>query len=113
MRTRLAQRRAALIEALAEQLGDRARVRGADAGLHVLLCLDELAMREVRALREACRAHGVGIYPAAPFYARPPRRAEVLLGYGALGEDAIREGVRRLRRSLDALRGGAKDTARE
>ena len=104
MRTRLAQRRAALIEALAEQLGERARVRGADAGLHVLLCLDELAMREVRALREACRAHGVGIYPAAPFYARPPRRAEVLLGYGALGEDAIREGVRRLRRALDALR---------
>ena len=103
-RTRLAQRRAALIETLAEQLGERARVRGADAGLHVLLCLDELAMREVRALREACRAHGVGIYPAAPFYARPPRRAEVLLGYGALGEDLIREGVRRLRRALDALR---------
>ena len=108
MRVRLAQRRTALVEALAEQLGARARVRGADAGLHVLLCLDELAMRDVRALREACRVRGVGIYPAAPFYARPPRRAEVLLGYGALGEDAIREGVRRLRRALDVLRGGAK-----
>ena len=29
--------------------------------------------------------------------------AEVLLGYGALGEDAIREGVRRLREALDAM----------
>jgi GntR family transcriptional regulator/MocR family aminotransferase len=108
MRTRLAARRSALIESLARELGARARLSGADAGLHVLLRLDELAMREVRALREACRAHGVGIYPAAPFYARPPRRAEVLLGYGALGEDAIREGVRRLRGALDELRGGAK-----
>ncbi len=104
MRARLARRRAALIEALAQQLGERAQVRGADAGLHVLLRLDELALRDVRALREACRARGVGIYPAAPFYARPPRRAEVLLGYGALSEDAIREGVRRLRRALDELR---------
>jgi GntR family transcriptional regulator/MocR family aminotransferase len=108
MRTRLAARRNALIESLSHELPERARLSGADAGLHVLLRLDELAMRGVRALREACRAHGVGIYPAAPFYARPPRRAEVLLGYGALGEDAIREGVRRLRRALDELRGGVK-----
>ena len=110
MRVRLARRRAALIEALVKQLGERAQVRGADAGLHVLLRLGELAMRDVRALREACRARGVGIYPAAPFYARPPRQAEVLLGYGALGEDAIREGVRRLGRALDEVagRGGAR-----
>jgi GntR family transcriptional regulator/MocR family aminotransferase len=83
-------------------------VHGADAGLHVLLRLPELRMREVRALREACRTRGVGVYPAAPFYARPPRHAEVLLGYGALGEDAIREGVVRLRRALDAVERGAR-----
>jgi DNA-binding transcriptional MocR family regulator len=41
--------------------------------------------------------------PAAPFYARPPARAELLLGYAALGEEEIREGVRRLRRALDAV----------
>jgi GntR family transcriptional regulator/MocR family aminotransferase len=86
----------------------RARARRRRAALHVLLCLDELAMRDVCALREACRARGVGIYPAAPFYARPPRRAEVLLGYGALDEDAIREGVRCLGHALDELRRGKR-----
>ena len=101
MRTRLAARRAALMEATASELGERAELRGADAGLHVLLRLGELRASDVRALREACRRRGVGVYPAAPFYARPPRHAEVLLGYGALSEDAIREGVRRLRRALD------------
>jgi GntR family transcriptional regulator/MocR family aminotransferase len=108
MRARLAARRAALVDSLDRELGERAQVHGADAGLHVLLRLPELRMREVRALREACRTRGVGVYPAAPFYARPPRHAEVLLGYGALGEDAIREGVVRLRRALDAVERGAR-----
>lgn len=103
MRARLAARRAALIEAAARELGERAELLGADAGLHVLLRLPELRMAEVRALREACRRRGVGIYPAAPFYARPPRHAEVLLGYAALDEEAIREGLRRLRHALDEL----------
>jgi len=112
MRGRLAARRAALMEEVASELGERAQLRGTDAGLHVLLRLDELRMRDVRALREACRRRGVGVYPAAPFYARPPRHAEVLLGYGALGEDAIREGVRRLARALAAVAGGKEGVAR-
>ncbi len=103
MCARLARRRAALMEALGDELGARVRVRGADAGLHVLLAIDELPMRDVRALREACRRRGVGVYPAAPFYARPPRRAELLLGYAALDEASIREGVRGLRRALDSV----------
>jgi GntR family transcriptional regulator/MocR family aminotransferase len=99
---RLAARRRALVEALAAELGERAQVLGTRAGLHVLLRLPELSGRDVRRLREACRARGVGVYPAAPFYARPPARAELLLGYAALAEPAIRSGVRRLRQALDA-----------
>jgi GntR family transcriptional regulator/MocR family aminotransferase len=102
-RARHAARRRALVEALDGELGPRARVLGASAGLHVLLRLDELAARDVRRLREACRERGVGVYPAAPFYARPPARAELLLGYGALDEGAIHEGVRRLREAVDAI----------
>jgi GntR family transcriptional regulator/MocR family aminotransferase len=78
-------------------------VLGASAGLHVLLRLEELPARDVRRLREACRERGVGVYPATPFYARPPARAELLLGYGSLRESAIREGVRRLREAIDAI----------
>ena len=102
-RARTAQLRAALLDALESELGERARVRGASAGLHVLLELPELDARRSRRLREECRRRGVGVYPAAPFYLRPPPRVELLLGYAALDEKRIREGVARLRRALDAL----------
>ncbi len=78
---------------------------GTRAGLHVLLRLDELVGRDVRRLRGACRKRGVGVYPAAPFYSRPPARAELVLGFAALRESEIKTGVRRLREALDSLRG--------
>ena len=102
-RMRHAARRRALIEGVARELGDRARIFGVSAGLHVLLQLPELRARDVSRLRAACRERGVGVYPAAPFYAEPPPRAELLLGYASLGERAIREGVRRLREALDEI----------
>jgi len=95
--------RTAFSEALDRELGERAEVRGANAGVHVLVRLPERPARDVRRLREECRTRGVGVYPAAPFYARPPARAELLLGYAALRETQIRAGVRRLREALDAL----------
>jgi GntR family transcriptional regulator/MocR family aminotransferase len=102
-RLRFASRRRALVEALDREFGPRARVLGASAGLHVLVRLEDLGRRDVRRLREACRARGVGVYPAAPFYARPPDRAELLLGYASLDESAIREGLRRLREAVEAI----------
>jgi GntR family transcriptional regulator/MocR family aminotransferase len=102
-RTRAAARRAALLEALDAELGARAQVHGASAGLHVLLELRGVRAREVSRLRAECKKRGVGVYSAAPFYTRPPARAELLLGYAALDEARIREGVRRLRRAVDAL----------
>jgi GntR family transcriptional regulator/MocR family aminotransferase len=98
-------RRAALLEAMTDELGDRAEVVGADAGVHVLVRLRELSRAKGRALRAACRVRGVGVYPAAPFYSRPPRHAELLLGYAALDESAIREGVCRLRAAIDEVAG--------
>jgi GntR family transcriptional regulator/MocR family aminotransferase len=102
-RVRHAARRRALIEAVDRELGDRAQVLGVAAGVHVLLRLAELPARDVSRLRAACRERGVSVYPAAPFYAQPPPRAELLLGYAALGERSIRDGIRRLREALDQL----------
>jgi GntR family transcriptional regulator/MocR family aminotransferase len=102
-RIRTAARRVALLEAVASKLGERARVLGASAGLHVLLQLPQLSAREMPRLRSACRERGVGVYPAAPFYARPPAHAELLLGYAALSELSIRTGIGRLREALDSL----------
>jgi len=106
-RARTAERRAVLLDALTAELGPRARVRGASAGLHVLLELPGVRARSTSRLREECKRRGVGVYSAAPFYLKPPPHAELLLGYAALSEEQIREGVRRLRRAVDSLASGA------
>jgi GntR family transcriptional regulator/MocR family aminotransferase len=103
IRARHAARRASLLDAVERELDGRAIVVGESAGLHVLLRLPGLPRRETARLREACRERGVGVYPAAHFYAKPPPHAELLLGYGGLGERAIREGVRRVAQALDGI----------
>jgi GntR family transcriptional regulator/MocR family aminotransferase len=110
-RTRLrnAARRAALLAALGRELGPAAQVSGTDAGLHVLLWLPDLPASDATAFRHRCREAGIGLYPVAPYYRDPPDRAGYVLGYAALDEPRIREGVARLAELLRAqLRGGRR-----
>jgi GntR family transcriptional regulator/MocR family aminotransferase len=102
-RARTAARRRVLLDAITDQLGDRARVRGASAGLHILLELPDVDAGKGSQLRALCRRRGVGVYSAAPFYVSPPSHAELLLGYAALDDASIRDGIARLRLALDAL----------
>jgi GntR family transcriptional regulator/MocR family aminotransferase len=46
---------------------------------------------------------GVGVYPVRPFYARPPKRAGLLLGYTSLTEKEIADGIRRLTSVVAAM----------
>ncbi len=102
-RRRHARRREALLEATERELAERAQVVGTDAGVHALLRLPGLSASQARPLRSACRERGVGIYLASPYYTRPPACAEFLLGYAALDEARIREGIGRLASALDSL----------
>ncbi|HXC50239.1 MAG TPA: PLP-dependent aminotransferase family protein [Candidatus Limnocylindrales bacterium] len=102
-RTRTAARRRALLESVDSELAGRVEVLGASAGLHVLMKIPDMDARDVTRLRQACRELGVGVYPAGPFYSKPPAHAELLLGYAALSEETIREGIKRLRRALDLM----------
>jgi GntR family transcriptional regulator/MocR family aminotransferase len=52
------------------------------------------------ALLARAAAAGVGLQSIAPYYLSPPARAGVLVGYGALSEAQVREGIRRLARLL-------------
>jgi GntR family transcriptional regulator / MocR family aminotransferase len=45
---------------------------------------------------------GVAVYPARPYFRHPPPRPGLILGYAALDEAGIEEGIRRLRRAIDA-----------
>ncbi|MCC7372928.1 MAG: PLP-dependent aminotransferase family protein [Chloroflexi bacterium] len=91
-------RRAALLDALAQELGPLAEPGPSDAGLYLRVVLAE-GIDEDAVTREAA-ARGVAVYPARPYYQRPPARPGLILGYAALDEDGIREGIRRLREAV-------------
>lgn len=100
-RTHASRKREVMLAALHESFGDRVHVTGANAGLHVMLwLLDRPGTDELEICRRA-REVDVGVYPARNAFMRPPDEAVLLLGYGALDEDSIREGVRRLATVLD------------
>ena len=71
---------------------------------YVVLCFAGLSARYVSRLRGACRERDVGVYPVSPYYISPPAQAELLLGYAALDEEAIREGIARLREAFEGVR---------
>lgn len=90
MRRLYGQRRSVLVAALAEHFGDAARVLGDAGGMHVMV---RFADPEVG---ERARRHKVQLIDAAAYHLEGAPRGAYVLGYAALGERAIREGVRRL-----------------
>ena len=78
--------RAALLDALRSELGNRATVRDSRAGLHVHATLPGIAHRDWRTLSTTARDHEVGIYSAGHCYLEPPNRAELVLGFTRLTE---------------------------
>jgi len=94
-------RRAALLEALERELGGLATPGPSDAGLYLRLVLAE-GLDEEAVARQAAEL-GVAVYPAGPYFARPVARPGLILGYAALDEAGIAEGIRRLRLAIDSL----------
>lgn len=88
------EKRATLVQALEEMLGERVRFSPIAAGLHVMIHLapgmDELALVHEAATR------GVRIYPGAPYHLERPAAPSILLGFSGLDKAEIVEGVRRL-----------------
>jgi GntR family transcriptional regulator / MocR family aminotransferase len=100
-RTRNAARRATLLEALDTYLGTRVEVSGANAGVHLLVWLRDVAPQQLSAFIDCAARAGVGLYSVTPYYLMPPPRAGLLLGYAALTTEEIRAGVQRLAAVLD------------
>jgi GntR family transcriptional regulator/MocR family aminotransferase len=92
-------RRKALLEALAQHLGDRVEIRGEHAGMHLHIRLaSHLDDEEI--LERSARL-GVGLSSTRPCYRGTPVRGEFLLGYAAVSPEAIREGIAILAGVLD------------
>ena len=86
-------RRDALSAALHAELGDVLRVGPAEAGIHLLARLPD-GTDDV-ALAARAREAGIAFTPFSPHY-RTAARPGLLLGFGALDEDRLREGMRLL-----------------
>ena len=97
-----AHRRSALLNAVEKHLGSRVTIEGANAGIHVMMWINDYAASDVPRLIAAAAAIGVGIYPIAPYFMHAPKRAGLLLGYASMDERMIEEGVERLSRVLIA-----------
>ena len=94
LRRRNTARRAALLTAVAEFLGDRVEMTGDGAGAQIVLW-PKKHVREADVMAQAA-ASGVGIYGIAHCYLKQPSRPGFMLGYARLNEREIREGVRLL-----------------
>lgn len=96
IRRKNTERRAVLLQALAEKLGSSVTIDGAETGLHVVTWIDGITADSEPAILAAARAAGIGLYPVSPLYdpTEPrPAVAGFILGYAGLDADALRRGV--------------------
>jgi GntR family transcriptional regulator / MocR family aminotransferase len=109
----LARRRGALIDAVVEHFGDRARLLGAQSGLHIVVDVGLTAVQERELVRTA-RSHGLGLHALGAFSQSGMLRPGLLLGFGRLEEGSLQRAVALLHRLvLDVQRrdaGGRRET---
>jgi GntR family transcriptional regulator/MocR family aminotransferase len=86
-------RRDALIAVLRDELGDLVTIGPAEAGIHLLAGLpngtDDVG------ITTCAQAQGMAITPLSPHYGAAPRSG-LLLGFGAMDEERLAEGIHRL-----------------
>jgi GntR family transcriptional regulator/MocR family aminotransferase len=104
MRLLYAERRAALVAALAKEL-PALEVMGDAAGMHLVAALPESARDRETALRAA--KQGLWTMPLSACYLGPGARPGLVLGYGGVTEREIRDAVKRLARLVLVEQGGA------
>ena len=90
MRRVYGQRRAVLVEGLKRHFGDRLQILGEASGMHLMIRIADPTFAQ-RAARNK-----VQIISTRDYYLGKPRADEFILGFSALSERSIREGVRRL-----------------
>ncbi len=94
MRVLYMERRAALVEAIRNQLDDKLEVIGAEAGMHLVALLPR-GVSDVTVAKKA-NAIDISAMPLSSCYLKPPRRGGLILGYGGTDARQIHDGVRKL-----------------
>jgi GntR family transcriptional regulator/MocR family aminotransferase len=94
MRAVYAERRRVLVAAIERELGDRVRIVGDRAGIHLVMMLPRGAPDRDIAVRAAAR--GISVLPLSSCYAGPRPQPGLVLGYGTTRTTEIAEAVRQL-----------------
>jgi GntR family transcriptional regulator/MocR family aminotransferase len=96
----LDERRRALLDAIAEHLGNRVRVVGEQAGMHVCVWVSGTPSSGEAALIERAAALDLGLWGINRYYQTPPVELGLLIGYGHLSPGELEEAIRRLARAM-------------
>ncbi|QED46116.1 MocR-like pyridoxine biosynthesis transcription factor PdxR [Cytobacillus dafuensis] len=94
MRTAYRKKHLTLLQAIETYLPKEFEIIGENSGLHIVLKLPHY-LTEQRAIQKAIDL-GIRIYPASISYIEEPNTHMVILGYGGLTNDEIREGIFKL-----------------
>jgi GntR family transcriptional regulator / MocR family aminotransferase len=101
MRTLYAERQLALLSALKREFGNHLPTSNINTGMDLVAWLPP-AVLDTSAC-ELASERGVITMPMSAFYCTPPARSGLFLGFGAISETQIAEGVKKLRVALDTL----------
>ena len=90
-----------ILQAIKQYFGDKAKVVGQGAGLHIVVELAKSMRNEVEFIAKAKR-HGVQLLPFSAFYALGrPKNHRLILGFGGMPVDKIPQGIELLSKQLD------------
>lgn len=95
MRKNYARKRELFFQAVTEYMGHHVVMRGKDSGLHLFLTVR--TERSEEELIDAALRAGIRVYETSRYWFRDPASyPTVLLGYGAMEEKQIKDGIQRL-----------------
>ncbi|WP_226889304.1 hypothetical protein [Nostoc sp. MG11] len=94
MRSLYDQRRQTLAQSLVSHFGEKVKILGENAGMHLMVKINT-TLSDEEIIQRAALA-GVGINAAYLYYLKDSPGSEFVLGYADIDEEQIKEGVRRL-----------------
>lgn len=103
VRKELKLRREELIRGLRHHGGERVDIAESSAGMHVVIWLHGYDHPRMQALIDLARERGLGLYPIAPHYIEAPARAGLLMGYGSLSAQELRDAMQLFGGCLDEM----------
>jgi GntR family transcriptional regulator/MocR family aminotransferase len=101
MRVLYAERQSAMLIALRREFGNYLQISNTDTGMDLVVWLPA-SISDTKASHLASRA-GILTMPMSFFYSTPSKRGGLFLGFGAISQNQIREGVKKLRRAIHPL----------